>query len=67
MSKLITTGNVTKVTRTTGKAFAQVTLTIPANKSGDFPLGEVNLTVEATQSSFDDVMPSRRPRGEIRG
>lgn len=64
MSKLLTTGNVTKVTRTTGKAFAQVTLTIPAGKSGEFPLGEVNLVVEATQSSIDDVLPRRGVRGD---
>lgn len=47
-------GVITKVTRTSGKEVAQVSLTIPANKASALPMGEVNITVEPTQSSMFD-------------
>lgn len=63
MAKLTLNGSVTKVTRTGGKPFAQITIQIPASKAGDIPMDEVNITLEATQSTFDDVLP-KRVRGD---
>lgn len=57
-------GNVSKITRTNGKAFAQVTISVPSNKSGEVPMGDVIIIMEAIQSSLDDVLPKRAVRGD---
>lgn len=57
-------GNVSKITRTNGKAFAQVTISVPSSKSGEVPMGDVIIIMEATQSSIEDVLPKRAVRGD---
>lgn len=57
MARVTMIGEVTKITRTNGKVFAQVTLQIPANKAGDVPMGEVSISLEPTQSAIDDLLP----------
>ena len=63
MTKITLEGNIVKITRVSGKALAQVMLTIPASKSGDIPLEGVRITIEPTQSSMFDG----EPRGAVRG
>lgn len=50
MAKLDLTGTILKITRTNGKAFAQISLQVPVTaKSEKIPMGEVNLTIEPVQ------------------
>lgn len=49
------TGTILKITKTNGKAFAQISLQIPVTaKSDKIPMGEVNLTIEPTQKQMFD-------------
>lgn len=53
MAKIEITGTILKITRTNGKAFAQISLQVPTTaKSEKIPMGEVNLTIEPTQKAM---------------
>lgn len=58
MSKVQMIGNITKITKTGGKAFAQVIMQIPVNKIDMVPTGEVNISIEASQSDVFDAIES---------
>lgn len=61
MSKVQMIGNITKITKTGGKVFAQVIMQIPVNKIDMVPTGEVNISIEATQSDvFDQIESVKR-------
>lgn len=44
--------NITKVTRQSGKPFAQIVINIPVQASADMPMGDVKITVEPAQKSM---------------
>lgn len=54
MTKITIKATITKITREDGKAFTKLAALIPSKAAGDVPLGEVNLTLEATQEAMFD-------------
>lgn len=54
MAKISIIGEVTQITRKSGKPMASVNITVPANKSDKIPMGSVNITIETVQGDMFD-------------
>ncbi len=68
MSKMIALkGKVISVTRKYGKTAAVVQIEIPADKSNEIPLKEVNVTIEESQQSMFPETTVTSKKTPVRG